>query len=292
VILAAGAIQSPQLLELSGIGNPTILSAHGIPVRHAAPGVGENLQDHVIVRMSWRLSQHASHSMTINERARGWPLAKEVVRYALTRRGLLTFAAGVVCGYVRSRPDVAVPDIQYTIAHASFANPVRRVLDRYPALTFGPSPMRPASRGTVHIQSADPLAPPAIRPNFLHAEADQTCLVAGMRIARGIVAAPALSRLIANEERPGAHAASDDELLDFARRTAATIHHPVGTAKMGRLDDPLVVVDARLRVHGIAALRVVDASIMPTIPTGNTNAPVIMVAERAAEMIAADARAR
>ena len=284
VLLSAGAIQSPQLLELSGIGNPDILRAHGVGVLHALPGVGENYQDHYIVRMSWRVTR----PITVNERARGLSLAREVVRYALTRRGILTFAAGVVCGYVRTRPGMETPDIQYTIAHASFADPVRRVLDPFPALTLGPSQMRPQSRGTVHIQSADPFAAPHIRPNFLDAQADRECIVGGMRIARDITAAPALSGLVANEVRPGAAASSDDELLEFARRTGATIHHPVGTARMGR--GPRAVVDERLRVHGIAGLRVVDASIMPTIVSGNTNAPVIMIAEKAADMLKEDAR--
>jgi choline dehydrogenase len=286
VILSAGAIQSPQLLELSGIGNPDVLRAHGIPVLHALPGVGENYQDHFIVRMSWRVNK----PITVNERARGLSLVKEVLRYATSRRGMLTFAAGVVCGYVRTKREMATPDIQYTIAHASFADPVSRVLDPFPGLTLGPSQMRPESRGSVHTQSADAFAAPRICPNFLSAKADRDCMVAGMRIARDIAAAPALAKYIVREERPGAGAAGDEDLLEFARRTGATIHHPVGTAKMGR--DRMAVVDARLRVHGIAGLRVVDASIMPTIVSGNTNAPVIMIAEKAADLIKEDSKSR
>ena len=284
VILSAGAIQSPQLLELSGIGNPEILKAYGIRLQHSLPGVGENYQDHYIVRMSWRVTK----PITVNERARGFNLIKEVARYAVTRRGILTFAAGVVCGYVRTKPNMETPDIQYTIAHATFKDPVKRILDPFPGLTFGPSQMRPESRGTVHIQSADPFATPIIRPNFLHSQVDRDAIVGGMKIARDIAAAPALSQLIANEERPGAAIASDDELLDFARQSGATIHHPVGTAKMG--NDSMAVVDERLRVHGISGLRVVDASVMPTIVSGNTNAPVIMIAEKAADMIKEDAK--
>jgi len=284
VLLSAGAIQSPQLLELSGIGNPEILRANGIAVKHALPGVGENYQDHFIVRMSWRVTK----PITVNERARGLSLVKEVAHYALARRGILTFAAGVVCGYVRTRPEMETPDIQYTIAHATFKDPVKRVLDPFPGLTFGPSQMRPESRGTVHISSANPLAAPLIRPNFLTAQADRDCIVGGMRIAREVAAAPALAPYIAREERPGASAPKDADLLEFARQTGATIHHPVGTAKMG--NDPMAVVDERLRVHGICGLRVVDASIMPTIVSGNTNAPVIMIAEKAADMIKQDAK--
>lgn len=283
VILAAGAVQSPQILELSGIGNPDILRSNGIAVRHALPGVGENYQDHFIVRMSWRVKQ----PITVNEKARGFSLAKEVVKYAFTKRGVLTFAAGVVCGYVRTRPDVKTPDIQYTIADATFKDPVKRVLDPEPGMTLGPSPLRPVSRGSIHIGSKDPFAAPKIRPNFLHQVEDRVTLVGGMKIARDIANAPALARYVSHEVGPGVEARSDDELLDFARQTGATIHHPVGTAKMGH--DPMAVVDERLCVHGIQGLRVVDASIMPTIVSGNTNAPVIMIAEKAADMIKQDA---
>ncbi|MEH2595040.1 choline dehydrogenase [Bradyrhizobium sp. AZCC 1577] len=284
VLLCAGAVQSPQLLELSGIGRPDVLREHGIDVLHALPGVGENFQDHYIIRMVWRVIG----ARTLNERSHGLPLLKEIFRYALTRRGVLTTSAGIVNGNVRSRPELETPDIQYTIAHASFKDPVKRILDREPGLTIGPTPLRPESRGSIHIKSADPFAAPAIRPNFLSKEADRECLVEGMKIARRITAAPALARYIAEEVDPGGDARSDDELLDFARRKGGTIHHPVGTAKMG--SDAMAVVDDRLRVHGIDGLRVIDASIMPLIVSGNTNAPVIMIAEKAADMIKQDAK--
>ena len=167
-------------------------------------------------------------------------------------------------------------------------DPVKRILDREPGLTIVPTPLRPDSRGSIHIRSGDPLQAPAIRPNFLVAESDRRCLLEGMKIARRITEAPALARYIVNEVEPGDDAQSDDELLDFARRKGGTIHHPVGTAKMG--PDSMSVVDDRLRVHGIGGLRVVDASIMPMIVSGNTNAPVIMIAEKAADMIRQDAR--
>ncbi|WP_052389604.1 GMC family oxidoreductase [Belnapia moabensis] len=284
VLLCAGAVQSPQVLELSGIGRPDVLQEHGIEVRHALPGVGENYQDHYIIRMVWRVTGAA----TLNERSHGLPLLREIVRYALTKRGMLTTSAGIVNGNVRSRPELETPDIQYTIAHASFRDPVKRILDREPGLTIGPTPLRPDSRGSIHIRSGDPLQAPAIRPNFLVAESDRRCLLEGMKIARRITEAPALARYIVNEVEPGDDAQSDDELLDFARRKGGTIHHPVGTAKMG--PDSMSVVDDRLRVHGIGGLRVVDASIMPMIVSGNTNAPVIMIAEKAADMIRQDAR--
>lgn len=284
VILCAGAVQTPQLLELSGIGRPDLLQSHGIKVVHALPGVGENYQDHYIVRMSWRVTK----PITVNEQARGLRLVREVIKYALTRRGVLTFAAGVVCGYVRTRPDLETPDIQYTIADATFKDPVKRVLDPQPGMTIGPSQMRPKSRGTIHIGSADSMAAPVIRPNFLAAQADRDSMVGGMMIAREIAASPALSSYVSHEIGPGVEATGYDELLEYARQTGGTIHHPVGTAKMGH--DSMSVVDARLRVHGIAGLRIVDASIMPTIVSGNTNAPVIMIAEKAADMIKEDAK--
>jgi choline dehydrogenase len=284
VLLCAGAVQSPQVLELSGIGQPDLLREHGIEVQHAMPGVGENYQDHYIIRMVWRITGAA----TLNERSHGLPLVREIIRYALTRRGMLTTSAGIVNGNVRSRPELETPDIQYTIAHASFRDPVKRILDKEPGLTIGPTPLRPESRGSIHIRSGDPLVAPAIRPKFLAAEADRRCLTEGMRIARRITGAPSLSRYIAGEADPGGEAQRDDELLDFARRKGGTIHHPVGTAKMG--SDPMSVVDDRLRVHGIRGLRVIDASIMPLIVSGNTNAPVIMIAEKAADMVKQDAR--
>ncbi len=234
--------------------------------------------------MVWRVAG----APTLNERSHGLPLVREILKFAFTRRGLLTTSAGIVNGNVRSRPGLETPDIQFTIAHASFRDPVKRVLDREPGLTIGPTPLRPESRGSIHIRSGDPFEAPAIRPNFLAEEADRRCLIEGMRIARRLTTAPSLARYIAGDVDPGSDARSDDELLDFARRKGGTIHHPVGTCRMG--SDAMSVVDERLRVHGIRGLRVVDASIMPLIVSGNTNAPVIMIAEKAADMIREDAR--
>lgn len=283
VILSAGGVQSPQLLELSGIGAPDILKSHGIDVRHALPEVGENLQDHYIARLTWRITQ----PITFNEKTRGLPLIGEVLKYAFLRKGVLTMPAGILMGFVKSRPELETPDIQYHIARASFSDPKKRIFDPYPGLTMGPAQLRPESRGSIHIASADPFAAPIIRPNFLDAENDKRTLVDGMEIARRIMESPAMQPFNGGETRPGADCKTHDELVDYAANTGATLYHPTCTCRMGRDDG--AVVDPRLRVHGISGLRVVDASVMPRLTSGNTNAPAIMIGEKAADMIKEDA---
>jgi len=287
VVLAAGAVQSPQLLELSGIGAPDLLAEHGIEVGHALPGVGENYRDHYAARLNWRVSQ----PITLNQDTRGLRFARELVKYALTRRGVLTFTAGIGHGFVRSRPELETPDCQLFFVHGSFGSADTRVLDKEPGMTIGIYQCRPESQGTIHIGSADPLAAPKIRPNFLSRRIDCETLVAGMRIARQVGEAGALAKYRAYEMNPGPDCRSDDELLDYARGTGSTTYHVMGTCKMGPDGDPTGVVDQRLRVRGLAGLRVVDASVMPTMPSGNINAPVIMIAEKAAEMMLEDAAA-
>jgi choline dehydrogenase len=274
-------VKSPDLLELSGIGNPEILQSAGIPVRHELRGVGENYRDHYAPRMNWRVTL----PITLNEQTRGVALAKEIVKYYTQRRGVLSLAAALVHGFVRTRPELEVPDVQYLFSHASYSDPQVRALDREPGMTVTLYQCRPESTGSIHIKSPDPAAAPAIRPNYLADELDRRTLVSGMKIARRIVNNKALDRYRAFEMNPGNRCETDDELLAFARQCGHTAYHVVGTCKMGR--DPTAVVNDELRVHGVTGLRVVDASIMPTMTSGNTNAPVIMIAEKAADMVKA-----
>jgi len=288
VILSGGAVNSPQLLELSGIGDPAVLAAAGVPVVHALKGVGNNLQDHYVVGVTYRLHDCVS----VNELSRGWRLVREVARYATRRQGLLTLSAAHIQAYVRTRPGLSGPDVQYHILPATsdveaFAQTGKMSLERLPGLTIAPCQLRPESRGSIHIKTAAPLDRPAIRPNYLSDPTDQATIVAGLRWARLLAAQPALSPWMGPELNPGAPAESDEALLDYARMAGSTIYHPVGTAAMGRTDDPMSVVDPQLRVLGIAGLRVVDASVMPRLVSGNTNAATVMIAEKAADIILA-----
>jgi len=284
VVLAAGAVQSPHLLELSGIGDPQVLQAAGIPVRHALPGVGGNYIDHYATRMNWRVQGAA----TLNEGTRGLPLAAAVARYCLRRKGILTLGTGLAFGFVKTRPELATPDVQYFFMHASYADAAVRRLDRMPGMTIGVAQLRPESVGSIHAAGPDPMAPPRIRPNLLASPADQACLVAGMRIARRIVGQPAMRRHVQAELNPGEQVQSDAQWLDFARRNGQTIYHPIGTCRMGA--DDRAVVDPRLRVRGLDGLSVVDASVMPAMVSGNTQAAVMMVAEKGADILLEDAR--
>ena len=293
VILSGGAVNSPQLLELSGIGDPEVLRAAGIDVAVAAPGVGANLQDHYVVSMAYRLT----NCVSVNELSRGWRLAREAMRYATMRKGLLTMSAAHIQAYVRTRPGLDGPDVQFHILPASvdiekFTTKQIWELEKLPGITFAACQLRPESRGTIHVKSGDPFAPPAIRPNYLADRLDQDTIVAGLRWGRTIAGQPALKPYMGDELVPGAAAASDDDLLAYAREAGTTIYHPVGTCAMGRAGDPRAVVDPELRVRGIDGLRVVDASVMPRLVSGNTNAPTIMIAEKASDMIRASARAR
>lgn len=281
VILTAGAVQSPQLLELSGIGDPKLLAEHDIPVVSALRGVGENYQDHYCTRMNWRVNQ----PITLNEQTRGIRLASQVAKYFLTRKGILTLATGLACGFVKTRPDLEDADIQYFFMHASYADAAKRLLDTEPGMTIGVSQLRPDSVGSIHIKSTDPQIPPAIRPNFLTTRNDLETMRRGMEIARDIVAQAPLSGYIDHELSPGSDVQTADDWDRFTRSTGQTIYHICGTAKIGPDHDPLAVVDPDLKVRGVNRLRVVDASVMPTIVSGNSQAAVLAIAERGADLI-------
>ncbi|MEW5423287.1 GMC family oxidoreductase [Amorphus sp. 3PC139-8] len=284
VVLSAGAIQTPQLLELSGIGRPDIVSALGLEVVRPLPSVGENYVDHFCTRMSWRVKG----TKTLNELTRGLALVRSVAEYAVKRTGILTYATGLAHGFLRTRPGLAGPDVQLFFMHASYANAAERKLDKFPGMTIGVSQLRPQSRGSIHAISPDPMDAPIIRPNFLSAEDDRICLVDGMKQTRAIMEQPAMTPYREHEIAPGPECSSDEDWLAFARANGQTIYHASGTCRMGV--DPESCVDDRLRLRGIAGLRVVDASIMPSIVSGNTQAAVFVIAEKGADMILEDWR--
>ncbi len=293
VILSGGAVNSPQLLELSGIGDPHVLRAAGIDVKVAAPGVGANLQDHYVVSLQYRLKDCVS----VNELSRGWRLMREAARYATMRKGLLTMSAAHIQAYIRTRPGLDGPDVQYHILPATvdvekFTQKQIWELERLPGLTMAACQLRPESRGTIHVKSADPLARPAIRPNYLSDQLDRDTIVAGLKWGRMLSTMPALKPYVVGEMMPGPDAPGDAELLAYAQQAGTTIYHPVGTCAMGRAGDPNAVVDHELRVRGVEGLRVVDASVMPRLVSGNTNAPTIMIAEKASDLIRAAAKQR
>ncbi len=285
VILAGGAINSPQLLQLSGIGPGALLAEHGIEVVVDLPGVGENLQDHYVMAVTYRLK---AGTVSVNELTKGPRFVGEVLKYAFQRKGLLTLSAAHVAAFCKSRPDLSGPDIQFHILPASQNLEKAMVegkmeLDNEPGLTLAPCQVRPESRGTIRITSADPTVYPAIAPNYLSDPLDQEVAVAGLKWGRKIASQPALAPWIDHEMLPGPDFTNDESLLGYARMAGSTIYHPVGTCAMGT--GPRAVVDAQLRVHGVQGLRVVDASVMPRLVSGNTNAPTIMIAEKAADMV-------
>jgi len=284
VIVASGTVGSPHLLQISGIGPADHLRSIGVEVVHDLPGVGRNLSDHYCVRVSHR----ARDAVSINELSRGLRLVGEVANWLTIGRGALTFGVSSAQVFCRSREGLESPDIQLLFSPASYDNARFGTLERETGMTIAVSIARPQSRGTIMARSPDPAEKPSIRPNYLSVPDDLRVSREGVRLARRIFAAPALAKHSVRELTPGPEVQSDDELDDFIRRTGVTVYHPVGTCKMGV--DPMAVVDPRLRVHGIEGLRVVDASIMPAVTTGNTNAPTIMIAEKASAMILEDGR--
>jgi choline dehydrogenase len=286
VIVASGAFNSPQLLQLSGIGPAALLTSLGIAVVADMPGVGHGLNDHYAGRIILRCRE----PLTLNDAVRTWGGKIETgLRWGLTRRGYLTVAAITAGCFLRAHPSSATPDVQCSIALYS-GDAIGGELHRFPGVTGVCTLLRPESRGHVRIKSADPREAPAIDPNYLATERDRETIVSGVNALRGIFRAPAMARHIAQEIEPGPQCVDDAGLLDFIRRRGSTTHHPVSTCRMG--NDALAVVDQRLRVRGLAGLRVVDASIMPAVVSGNTNAATIMIAEKGADMILEDAAAR
>jgi choline dehydrogenase len=284
VILSCGTVNTPKLLELSGIGNPEILSKYGIDIVHELPGVGENLRDHYGPGLKWTLTKPG---VSLSDQGRGWRLLRELFRYALFGTGFISQGIGTMRAFTRSHAGVEDADIQM------IANPYivdlkngKRSMSPVNGFFIYTQVQRPESTGNIHIQSSDPFAPPAIKYNFLATENDRRVAITAVRQAREIVEAPPLGDIIGEEVLPGPQIQSDEQILNFIRKTGTTTFHFAGTCKMGH--DAMAVVDDRLRVHGIRGLRIADASIMPTIVSGNTSVPCIMIGEKCADMVLAD----
>ena len=281
VILCAGTVNTPKLLQLSGIGPAQLLQDLGVAVRHALPGVGENLCDHY----SPRIVVRAKNSTTINNLVRGPRLLQEGAKWLLRRPSVLGLSAALAYAFGKSDPEMATPDCTVIFTPASYSGGRLGSLDTFPGMTCGAWEMRPESTGYVRIRSTDAAEDPVIQPNYLESESDRRVLIAAIRMARRILATPQLAAYSANEEFPGANVESDDEMLDFARQEGSSCYHLVGTCRMGPASDPTAVVDDQLRVRGVEGLRIADASIMPTITSGNTYAPSLMIGAKAADLI-------
>ncbi len=279
VILCAGAINSPHLLQLSGIGDPDDLRRAGVTVKHALPAVGKHLQDHIQARAVFKTKD----PITINDQVRTLPQRALVgLRYAMWRSGPLSFAASLAGAFARARPDAARPDVQFHFQPLSLDSYDGK-LHPFPGFTMSVCQLRPSSRGHVALASPDPKASPRIHAKYLDTSEDRETMIAGVRLLRRIAAAPALAARVAEEWKPGPAVASDEDVLDYIRATGSSIFHPSGTCRMGAAGDS--VVDAQLRVHGLEGLRVADCSIMPTLVSGNTNAAAIMIGEKAADLV-------
>jgi choline dehydrogenase len=279
VILSAGAIQSPQLLQLSGVGPSQWLSSLGIPVVADLPGVGENLQDHLQLRVMYKCTKPIT---TNDDLASLWGKARIGAKWLFTKKGPLAIGINQGGLFTRVLPESKTPDVQFHFATLS-AELAGAEPHPWPGFTMSVCQLRPESRGTVRIRSTDAREAPAMQPNYLSTDLDRRCAIEGIKLARTLAATAALKPYVAEEYRPGANAKSDEDLLEFARNYGATIFHPSGTCKMG--SDAMAVVDAQLKVRGIENLRVVDCSIMPTLVSGNTHAPVVMIAEKASDLI-------
>jgi choline dehydrogenase len=281
VILSCGTANTAKLLQISGVGPAPLLQSIGVPVVHELAGVGENFRDHYAVRLVARVK----NSVTINELSRGLGLAKQIARWAMGKPSILALSPSLVHWFWKSNEALEQPDLQGVFSPASYKEGFVGMLDDYPGMTCGVWQHRPESTGYVRARSADPFADPLIQPNYLADPIDRQVLLSGMRLAQTLLHTPQLVRYFAGDQLPGPGVRSDNELMDYARRYGSTAYHLIGTARMGPATDPTAVVDDQLRVHGMEGLRVADASIMPSMPSANTYATTMMIAEKAADMI-------
>ena len=281
VLICAGTINSPKLLQLSGVGPAPLLQELGIPVVEDLPGVGENLRDHYTVRIAAR----AKNVTTINELSRGWRLGIEIAKWLAGHPSVIALSPSLVHVYWKSRPELSRGDIQVLFTPGSYKEGKTYALDDFPGMSCGSRQQRPHSVGHVRLRSPDPQVDPIVQPNYLANANDQEVIVLALKLARRLMATQAMAPYFAHETVPGRQVTTDDEWLDFARRRGGTAYHLVGTCKMGPRSDRMAVVDAQLRVHGTENLRVVDASVMPQVPSANTLAATLMVAEKVADLI-------
>ena len=281
VVVSTGSINSPKLLELSGIGDPEILNKFGIDIKHELPGVGRNLRDHYSPRMRFTITEKGA---TFNDNARGWKLAAEAIKYATTGKGFFAMCAAPIRMYFKTREGLASPDAAIAMTPFLYESVNGQLqISKQRGVTLNINVLRSESIGDIHIQSTDPMVPPAIRFNFMSAAYDREGTVAAMRKARELFSTSPLAEVVGEEIGPGPNCESDQDMVEWIKNNAETTYHPVGTCKMG--NDPQAVVDDELKVHGISGLRVADASIMPTLTSGNTNAPSIMIGEKCSEML-------
>ncbi len=281
IVMCCGAINTPKLLQISGVGPGAVLNGVGAPVIIDLPGVGENLRDHYAVRMTARVR----NVETINEKTRGWRLAREVALWSLGRPSILSLSPSLVHVFARSNPALDRPDLQITFTPASYKEGIAGLLDSYPGMTCGVWQQRPESVGYVRAISTDPAAAPRIQPNYLSDPIDQRVMIDGVRLGRRLLRTAALAPYYVGETSPAPDLERDDEILDYIRRMASTVFHLMGSCRMGPPDDPMAVVGPDLRVRGVDGLRIADASIMPSMPSANTNAATYMIAEKASDMI-------
>ena len=284
VLLCAGSINSPQLLQLSGIGSPSLLRSNNISVVHPLEGVGEKLQDHYVARVSRRVM----HTDSLNHRSRGPRLLLETLNWMFRGRGLLSFSPAHVGVFLRSQDTLDTPDLQFVFTPASYRAGVVGGLHSFAGMTCGVCQMRPESRGFVRINSPDPKQAPIIQPNYLQTQEDCDAVIRGLKWCREFLNTPDLAPFAGDEIQPGSDCQSDAAILEYAQTHGSTMFHPVGTCRMG--NDPLAVVDERLRLRGLEGLRIIDASIMPTLVSANTNAATLMIAEKGADMLLMDYR--